>query len=96
MQPEAGVVGPLLTIAFILGTAIFRLLSERSGLVPASTLTNSVAKDIQQSIDARDRRAFGRGHDGEIVEPRAFQREVAARAEQCLICLLYTSDAADE
>jgi hypothetical protein len=41
--------------------------------------------DIQQSIDARDRRAFGRGHDGEIVEPRAFQREVAARAEQCLI-----------
>src|ERR1019366_3889562 len=43
MQPEAGVVGPLLAIAFILGTAIFRSLSERSGQVPASTLTNSVA-----------------------------------------------------
>src|ERR1039457_365246 len=45
MQPEAGVVGPLLAIAFILGTAIFRSLSERSGQVPASTLTNSVAND---------------------------------------------------
>jgi hypothetical protein len=45
MQPEAGVVGPLLVIAFILGTAIFRSLSERSGQVPASTLTNSVAND---------------------------------------------------
>src|ERR1019366_3382474 len=45
MQPEAGVVGPLLAIAFILGTAIFRSLSERSGQVPASILTNSVAND---------------------------------------------------
>jgi hypothetical protein len=45
MQPEAGVVGPLLAIAFIPGTAIFRSLSERSGQVPASTLTNSVAND---------------------------------------------------
>jgi len=45
MQPEAGVVGPLLAIAFILGTALFRSLSERSGQVPASTLTNSVAND---------------------------------------------------
>jgi hypothetical protein len=39
------VVGPLLAIAFILGTALFRSLSERSGQVPASTLTNSVAND---------------------------------------------------
>ena len=38
MHPEAGVVGPLLAIAFILGTALFRSLSERSGQVPASTL----------------------------------------------------------
>ena len=43
MQPEAGVIGPLLAIAFILGTAIFRSL-ERSGQVPAA-LTNSVAND---------------------------------------------------
>jgi hypothetical protein len=31
MQPEAGVVGPLLAIAFILGTAIFRSLLDNSG-----------------------------------------------------------------
>jgi hypothetical protein len=49
MQPEAGVVGPHLAIAFILGTAIFRSLSERSGQVPASTLTNSVANDPKRT-----------------------------------------------
>src|SRR5664279_378390 len=50
MQPEAGVVGPLLAIAFILGTAKFRSLSERSGQVPASTLTNSVANDPTDGV----------------------------------------------
>jgi hypothetical protein len=50
MQPEAGVLGPLLAIAFILGTAIFRSLSERSGQVPASTLTNSVANDPSATL----------------------------------------------
>jgi hypothetical protein len=60
MQPEAGVVGPLLAIAFILGTAIFRSISERSGQVPASTLTNSVANDptrtwrVRRSIHFRN------------------------------------------
>jgi hypothetical protein len=52
MQPEAGVVGSLLAIAFILGTAVFRSLSERSGQVPASTLTNSVANDPLADIQA--------------------------------------------
>jgi hypothetical protein len=37
------------------------------------------------AIDARDRRAFGRGHDGEIGKPRAFQRGLAAATEQRLI-----------
>src|SRR5450759_2220747 len=53
MPPEAGVVGPLLAIAFILGTAIFRSLSERSGQVPASILTNSVANDPNRSFFAQ-------------------------------------------
>ena len=54
MQPEAGVVGPLLAIAFILDTAIFRSLSERSGQVPASTLTNSVANDPKRTNGGSD------------------------------------------
>jgi hypothetical protein len=61
MQPEAGVVGPLLAIAFILGTAIFRSLSERSGQVPASTLTNSVANDPTATLAVHCGNGFDAG-----------------------------------
>jgi hypothetical protein len=52
MQPEAGAVGPLLAMAFILGAAIFQSLSGRSGQVPASTLANSVANDATEILAA--------------------------------------------
>ncbi len=42
-------------------------------------------RQARAAIDARDRRAFGRGHHLEIGQPRPFDRALALRAEQRLV-----------